>query len=85
MISSGKVLLLSPRYSCSGCVERTLAFAKSAPGSLVVENTGNMILAIDYDPEITNTKQVAKLAQMALEADPHNRNPVSLLFDGDLR
>lgn len=85
MVSPGKVQLLSPRYSCNGCVERTLEFTNAAPGSLVVENIGNMILTVNYNTDITNVEQVAELARRALEADPHNRAPVSLIFEGDLR
>lgn len=83
VISPGKVQLLSPRYSCSGCVERTLTFANGAPGLQLVENAGNMILTVNYEADVTNVEQVAEMAKRALEADPHNQAPVTLIFAGD--
>lgn len=79
-LGAGITKLYSSRYECEGCRQRTLELFQFVPGVSSVKLGEDSVLTISYDSKVIDVKQLAEFAQKALQADPHNPAPVSLVF-----
>jgi len=82
--SPGEVTLSSVRFTCEGCRRRVRAALEASRGVESVEDAGTKDLAVGYTPAWLSTTGVAETARRALESDPSNPAPVTVVY-GALR
>lgn len=84
-LGTGITKLYSSRYGCEGCRKRTLEFFQFVAGVSSVEFSEDFELTLSYDSKVIDVRQLAEVAQKALQADPHNPASVSLVFADNLK
>lgn len=47
----------------------------------VVADAKPLTVMIGFDPQTTNTKRISETAKQALESDPHNTAPVTVIYE----